>query len=59
MMVVVGCWLGSGGQGGGVEGESVDAEEVGVPVFVLAENIGDSLGDSWALVHQRKGRRRR
>lgn len=57
VIVVMGCRRRRGGQGGGVEGESIDAEEMGVPVFVLAKDIGDSLGDSWSLVHQGKGRR--
>ena len=38
-------------QGGGVERESVDAEKMSIPVFVLAEHVGDSLGDRGPLKH--------
>lgn len=40
-----------GGQGGGVESESIDTQEMGVPVLVFAEYIGNPLGDGWPLEH--------
>lgn len=44
-MGVLGC------EGGGVEGKSIDTQEMGVPVLVFAEYIGNPVGDGWPLEH--------
>ena len=39
------------GEGGGVKGEGIDAQQMGIAVLVLAEDIGYPLSDGGPLVH--------